>query len=239
MNAHELTKTPMYANPVTPELASRRRDALIALMTAMNARIMAVKLAFEPGADKLVEYNRSEMSLDDYAAVTDMYSAEKDGVDYASADYEQLNGLAFLPVCVVTRTNVSRGVIGPVLDTVVFRIETGNYDYDEAKKKLAELDAADEAIAKATAEYLSDLGVSIVRTHVDETNGEEPEFIPVGEITIQDYATRVRLRDAWEIPAYGIFRLWRQTPYGWLVTQEWSDPTGKQYIYNFSQREKP
>lgn len=222
------------ANPVTPELARQRRDALASVLKALKADIMLTHPTCDPETDTRTEFGRESITPDEYAVMTDLYSAGERGVGYATACYRLLDGILQLPACVIIRTAGDGEGAEATLDTAVFDIKRGWYDDEELEASLSRLEEADQAIEDATVRYLVDRGVAVERYLVDEGDVDAVRHIGMGAFDARAYVDRVRLRDNWVIPSCSLQRTWEPTPVGWLVTEEQSDPTGKMYAYRFA-----
>lgn len=221
-------------NPITPELARQRRDALASVLKALKADITLTHLTCDAETDTRTEFGRESITPDEYAGLTDLYSAGERGVEYATACYRLLDGILQLPACVIVRTAGDGEGAEATLDTAVFDIKRGWYDDEELEASLARLEEADQAIEDATVRYLVDRGVAVERYLIDEEDVDAVRHIDLGAFTPQAYADRVRLRDNWAIQSYSLQRTWEPTPVGWLVTEEQSDPTGKMYGYQLA-----
>lgn len=226
---------PVASGPIIKELAETRRNAVVDLLTGLKARITAWRIAFLEESDVLTENTSREVDIPDYAGETDLYRIDDD-VEYVAAHLRPVDDLdVFMPVCVIKRLTGSAGGDSHILDTTVYRIETGAYIRDAVMPLVEAFKTADEAIECATADYLTALGVGIEKNFVcdPENDGGDLSFVKLGEVTAQDYARCVRLCDAGQIASASISRTWRHTPAGWLVTYEASGPTGKEYCYEF------
>jgi len=97
------------------------------------------------------------------------------------------------------------------------------------------LNAVDDAIASATADYLTALGVTIERHYVcnPDNDGNVLPFIKMGDETAQSYTQRVRLCADEQMAPTSIVQTWHHTPVGWLVTNEANNVTGGEYCYEF------
>lgn len=140
----------------------------------------------------------------------------------------------FMPAGIIKRVGGKAEDAPHILDTTVYRIETGAYVRDAIMPLVDALKAADEAIEAATADYLTALGVRVERHLADDPeNGGNIVPFMMGEVTAHDYARRVRLCADGQVASKSIVWTWHHTPVGWLVTYEASDSTGEEYCYEF------
>ena len=234
--SEEMSNTvPVVSGPITKELAEARRSAVAALLTALKARITSRCIVFMAGSNMPVENLSGEVDIADYARETDLYRVSDD-VEYLAADLMQVDGLGvFMPACIIKRLGRDAKGDSYTLDTTVYHIETGNYARETVMPLVEALNAVDDAIASATADYLTDLGVGIERNYVcaSENDGNVLPFIKMGDETAQCYARRVRLCADEQIASTSIVRMWHHTPVGWLVTNEASALAGGEYCYCF------
>lgn len=226
---------PVVSGPITKELAATRHNAVAALLTALKARITSRCIVFMAESNMPVENLSGEVDIADYARETDLYSVGDD-VEYLAADLMQVDDLGvFMPACIIKRRSGGTKGGSYILDTTVYHIETGDYAQDTVMPLVEALSAVDDAIASATANYLTALGVTIERHYVcaSENDGNVLPFVKMGEATAQDYAQRVRLCADEQIASTSIVRTWHHTPAGWLVTNEVNNVTGGEYCYEF------
>lgn len=226
---------PAISGPITKELAETRRNAVAALLTALKARITARNIVFMAGSNMPAENLGGEVDIADYARETDLYSVGDD-VEYLAADLMPVDDLdVFMPACIIKRRSGGTKGGSYILDTTVYHIETGDYAQDTVMPLVEALNAVDDAIASATADYLTALGVGIERNYVcaSENDGNVLPFIKMGDETAESYAQRVRLCADEQIASTSIVRTWRLTHAGWLVTNEANNVTGGEYCYEF------
>ena len=226
---------PVVSGPITKELAEARCSAVAALLTALKARITSRCIVFMAGSNMPVENLGGEVDIADYARETDLYRVSDD-VEYLAADLMQVDDLVvFMPACIIKRRSGDAKGDSYTLDTTVYHIETGNYARETVMPLVEALSAVDDAIASATADYLTALGVTIERHYVcaSENDGNILPFVKMGEATAQDYAQRVRLCADEQVASTSIVRTWCHTPVGWLVTNEANNVTGGEYCYEF------
>lgn len=226
---------PIVSGPITKELAEARCSAVAALLTALKARITSRCIVFMAGSSMPVENLGGEVDIADYARETDLYRVSDD-VEYLAADLMQVDGLGmFMPACIIKRRSGGTKGGSYILDTTVYHIETGNYIRDAVMPLVEALNAVDDAIASATADYLTALGIGVERNYVcnPDNDGNVLPFVKMGDETAQCYAQRVRLCADEQMASTSIVRTWHHTPVGWLVTNEASTPTGEEYCYEF------
>ena len=232
----EMSNTvPVVSGPITKELAEARRSAVAGLLTALKARITSRCIVFMAGSNMPVENLGGEVDIADYARETDLYNVGND-VEYLAADLMPVDDLGvFMPACIIKRRSGGTKGGSYILDTTVYHIETGDYAQDTVMPLVEALNAVDDAIASATADYLTALGVTIERHYVcaSENDGNVLPFVKMGDETAQDYAQRVRLCADEQIASTSIVRTWHHTPVGWLVTNEANNVTGGEYCYEF------
>ena len=226
---------PIVSGPITKELAEARCSAVAALLTALKARITSRCIVFMAGSNMPVENLGGEVDIADYARETDLYSVGDD-VEYLAADLMPVDDLdVFMPACIIKRRSGGTKGGSYILDTTVYHIETGDYAQDTVMPLVEALNAVDDAIASATADYLTALGVGIERNYVcaSENDGNVLPFIKMGDETAESYAQRVRLCADEQTASTSIVRAWHHTPVGWLVTNEASALAGGEYCYSF------
>lgn len=232
----EMSNTvPVVSGPITKELAETRRSAVAALLTALKARITSRCIVFMAGSSMPVENLSGEVDIADYARETDLYSVGDD-VEYLAADLMPVDDLGvFMPACIIKRRSGGAKGDSYTLDTTVYHIETGDYARDAVMPLVDALNAVDDAIASATADYLTALGVTIERHYVcnPQNDGNILPFVKMGEATAQSYARRARLCADEQVASTSIVRTWYHTPVGWLVTNEANNVTGGEYCYEF------
>ena len=226
---------PVVSGPITKELAETRRNAVAVLLTALKARITSRCIVFMAGSNMPVENLSGEVDIADYARETDLYSVGDD-VEYLAADLMPVDDLGvFMPACIIKRRGGGTKGGSYTLDTTVYHIETGNYIRDAVMPLVEALNAVDDAIASATADYLTTLGVGIERNYVCnlDNNSDVLPFVKMGDETAHCYAQRVRLCADEQMASTSIVRTWHHTPVGWLVTNEVNNVTGGEYCYEF------
>ncbi len=182
-----------------------------------------------------VENLGGEVDIADYARETDLYNVGDD-VEYLAADLMPVDDLGvFMPACIIKRRSRDAKGDSYTLDTTVYHIETGNYARETVMPLVEALNAVDDAIASATADYLTTLGVGIERNYVCnlDNNSDVLPFVKMGDETAQCYAQRVRLCADEQMTSTSIVRTWHHTPVGWLVTNEANNVTGGEYCYSF------
>ena len=169
----EMSNTvPVVSGPITKELAETRRNAVAALLTALKARITSRCIVFMAGSSMPVENLSGEVDIADYARETDLYSVGDD-VEYLAADLMPVDDLGvFMPACIIKRRSGGAKGDSYTLDTTVYLIETGDYARDAVMPLVDALNAVDDAIASATADYLTALGVTIERHYVCNPQNE-------------------------------------------------------------------
>lgn len=141
----------------------------------------------------------------------------------------------FIPACIIKRLSGGANGGSCILDTAVYHIETENYIREAVMPLVEALKAVDEAIVSATAGYLSALGVGIVR-HYAHGPEDDGSVVPVMEMrveTTRSYARRVLPYANDQMASTSIFRMWRHTPAGWLVTDEGDNASSGEYCYRF------
>lgn len=235
MSKQMVNTSPVVSRPITKELAEARRSAVVTLLTALKARITARNIVFMAGSNMPVENLGGEVDIADYAQETDLYSVGDD-VEYLAADLMPVDDLdVFIPACIIKRRSGGTKGGSYILDTTVYHIETGDYIREAVMPLVDSLNAVDDAIASATADYLTALGVGIERNYVcaSENDGNVLPFIKMGDETAESYAQRVRLCADEQIASTSIVRMWHHTPVGWLVTNEANNVTGGEYCYCF------
>lgn len=226
---------PVVSGPITKELAATRRSAVAALLTALKARITARNIVFMVGSSAPVENDSWEIDIADYARETDPYSVGE-GVEYLAADFMPVDDLdVFMAACIIKRRGRDTKGGSYILDTTVYHIETGDYARDVVMPLVEALEVVDDAVASATADHLTALGVGIERHYANDldNDGNGLPFIKMGDETAQDYARRVRPCADGQVAATSIVRTWHHTPVGWLVTDEANNVTGGEYCYSF------
>lgn len=226
---------PAISGPITKELAETRRSAVAALLTALKARITSRCIVFMAGSNMPAENLGGEADIADYARETDPYSVGND-VEYLAADLMPVDDIdVYMPACVIKRMRGDTKGGSCILDTTVYHIETGDYAREAVMPLVEALNAVDDAIASATADYLTAHGVTIERHYVcaSENDGNVLPFIKMGDETAQSYARRARLCADEQIASTSIVRTWHHTPAGWLVTSEASALAGGEYCYEF------
>ena len=232
----EMSNTaPVVSGPITKELAEARRSAVAALLTALKARITSRCIVFMAGSGMPTENLGGEVDIADYARETDLYSVGDD-VEYLAADLMPVDDLdVFMPACVIKRLGRDAKGDSYTLDTTVYHIETGNYARETVMPLVEALNAVDDAIASATADYLNALGVTIERHYVcnPQNDGNVLPFVKMGDETAQSYARRARLCADEQMASTSIVRTWHHTSAGWLVTNEANSVTGGEYCYSF------
>ena len=182
-----------------------------------------------------VENLSGEVDIADYARETDLYRVSDD-VEYLAAGLMQVDNLGvFIPACIIKRRSGDTKGDSYTLDTTVYHIETGNYIREAVMPLVDALNAVDDAIVSATADYLTTIGVTIGRHYVcnPDNDGNVLPFIKMGDETAQSYARRARLCADEQVASTSIVRVWRHTPAGWLVTNEANNVTGGEYCYSF------
>lgn len=192
-------------------------------------------IVFMTGSNMPVENLSGEVDIADYARETDLYNVGDD-VEYLAADLMQVDGLGvFMPACIIKRLGRDAKGDSYTLDTTVYHIETGDYAHEAVMPLVDALNAVDDAIASATADYLTTLGVTIERNYVcnPQNDGNVLPFVKLGDETAQSYARRARLCADEQVASTSIVRVWRHTPAGWLVTNEANNVTGGEYCYSF------
>lgn len=225
----------VVSGPITKELAEARRSAVAALLTALKARITSRCIVFMAGSNMPVENLSGEVDIADYARETDLYSVG-DNVEYLAADLMQVDDLGlFMPACVIKHLGGDTKGDSYTLDTTVYHIVTGDYARDAVMPLVEAISAVDDAIASATADHLTALGVTIERNYVcnPDNDGNVLPFVKMGDETAQCYAQRVRLCADEQIASTSIVRTWHHTPVGWLMTNEANNVTGGEYCYEF------
>ncbi len=192
-------------------------------------------IVFMAGSNMPVENLSGEVDIADYARETDLYRVSDD-VEYLAADLMLVDDLdVFMPTCIIKRRSGDTKGDSYTLDTTVYHIETGNYIRDAVMPLVEALNAVDDAIASATADYLTTLGVTIERHYVcnPDNDGNVLPFVKLGDETAQSYARRARLCADEQVASTSIVRVWCHTPAGWLVTNEANNVTGGEYCYSF------
>lgn len=226
---------PVVSGPITKELAEARRNAVDALLTALKARITSRCVVFTAGSSMPAENLSGEVDIADYTREADLYSVDDD-MEYLAADLMQVDNLGvFMPACIIKRRSGGTKGGSYILDTTVYHIETGDYAQDTVMPLVEALNAVDDAIASATADYLTALGVTIERHYVcnPQNDGNVLPFVKMGKLTARDYAQRVRLCVDEQMASTSIVRTWHHTSAGWLVTNEANSVTGGEYCYSF------
>lgn len=226
---------PVVSGPITKELAETRRNAVAALLTALKARITSRCIVFMAGSSMPVENMGGEVTIADYARETDLYSVGND-VEYLAADLMPVDDIdVYMPACVIKRMRGDTKGGSCILDTTVYHIETGDYAREAVMPLVEAFNAVDDAIASATADYLTAHGVTIERQYVcnPDNDGVVLPFVKMGDETAQSYAQRARLCADEQVASTSIVRTWCHTPVGWLVTNEANNVTGGEYCYCF------
>ena len=235
MSKQMVNTSPVVSRPITKELAEARRSAVVTLLTALKARITARNIVFMAGSNMPVENLGGEVDIADYAQETDLYSVGDD-VEYLAADLMPVDDLGlFMPACIIKRRRGGTKGGSYILDTTVYHIVTGDYARDAVMPLVDALNAVDDAIASATADHLTALGVTIERHYVcnPQNDGNVLPFVKMGEATARDYAQHVRLCADEQMASTSIVRTWHHTSAGWLVTNEANSVTGGEYCYSF------